>query len=180
MSVRLRAILIAIVILLVSLGALAAVIVWRSHAEVTCDLKPLERWPSGMPRTLACDWFVDGVAGARLCAYDMEGKELGCGEQRNGLPWEGTIIEWPIVSRRLIDARTTIHPQAERHFSDGKPTGEWRTFFPDGTVMNRITFADGKRKSMVRYREDGSVLETLSFSPTPPELRKEHEPEPTD
>lgn len=60
---------------------------------------------------------------------------------------------------------TGKQPLREEHYENGRPSGEWKFWFPDGQLQRTVNFKDGKREGLTtEWIEDGSKRGEVSYA----------------
>ena len=88
----------------------------------------------------------------RLVNFE-DGKEAGMAYEYDK---EGTIITEEVYDDGFLKERE----QYNRYDENGKKTGTWREFYPDGTLKRVTNFKDGEKKGLYKeYNKKGKLIE---------------------
>ena len=125
----------------------------------TQKMTAVDRWRDGEVKILAREWLEGEDSFTRFCYLDPEGKDWGCGIERNGKPWEGSFVEWYWYGRKTPDPEEAYGiPRSIQPYRNGQPHGEWRAFYETGAVASKIMFREGKRVAWEVYNPAGRKI----------------------
>jgi len=129
------------------------------------NLRVFEQWQDKSAKSKVHEWPEGKDSFVKFCYYDISGKHLGCGIEKNGKMWEGARVEWYRYSKRNPTEQEG-YGVAQRIFeySNGKADGLWKTYYSNGAINSETIYENGQRLSTVVYDPAGMVIDNMAGS----------------